>query len=108
MNKLKNKDLISIGLLEIEEVELILSETESLKKGPRNTKILDGQTLAMIFLLKVCYYFCSILILTLSVGIKRQNSLVFANESGYQHRFIRQSILVVICGSQPYFLCQTK
>ena len=49
MNKLKNKDLISIGLLEIEEVELILSETESLKKGPRNTKILDGQTLAMIF-----------------------------------------------------------
>ena len=49
MNKLKAKDLISLNLLSIEEIELILSETEKLKKGPRNTEYLKGKTLAMIF-----------------------------------------------------------
>ena len=49
MTKLNRKDLISIDLLSIEEVELILKETETLKKGPRNTTHLAGKTLAMIF-----------------------------------------------------------
>ncbi|MGB9696687.1 MAG: ornithine carbamoyltransferase [Ignavibacteria bacterium] len=49
MQKLKNKDLISINLLSIEEVELILQETDRTKKGPRNTNELAGKTLAMIF-----------------------------------------------------------
>jgi len=49
MTKLKGKDLISINKLSIEEVELILSETEKIKKGPRNTNYLAGKTLAMIF-----------------------------------------------------------
>lgn len=49
MKNLTNKDLISINMLTIEEVNLILSETEKMKKGPRNTDILKGKTLAMIF-----------------------------------------------------------
>ena len=49
MDKLKAKDLISLNLLSIEEMELILNETEKLKKGPRNTEYLKGKTLAMIF-----------------------------------------------------------
>jgi ornithine carbamoyltransferase len=49
MEKLNRKDLISISDLSIGEVELILKETETLKKGPRNTKHLDGKVLAMIF-----------------------------------------------------------
>lgn len=49
MKKLRNKDLISINYLTSEEVELILSEAETLKKGPRNTDYLKGKTLAMIF-----------------------------------------------------------
>jgi len=49
MTTLSKKDLISVSLLSIEEVELILTETERLKKGPRNINVLAGQTLAMIF-----------------------------------------------------------
>ncbi len=49
MKKLRNKDLISINYLTSEEVQLILSEAEALKKGPRNTEYLKGKTLAMIF-----------------------------------------------------------
>ncbi|MCX7832959.1 MAG: ornithine carbamoyltransferase [Ignavibacteria bacterium] len=49
MNKLRHKDLISINYLTTEEIELILNEAETLKKGPRNTDYLKGKTLAMIF-----------------------------------------------------------
>ncbi len=49
MKKLTGKDLISLNLLTSEEIQLILDETEKLKKGPRNTEYLKGKTLAMIF-----------------------------------------------------------
>ena len=49
MNKLKSKDLISISLLSSEEVELIIKESDVMKKGPRNTNDLKGKSLAMIF-----------------------------------------------------------
>jgi ornithine carbamoyltransferase len=49
MDKLKSKDLISLNLLSIEEIELILKVAEDLKKGSRNTNYLAGKTLAMIF-----------------------------------------------------------
>ncbi len=49
MNKLKSKDLISISLLSSEEVELIIKESDTVKKGPRNTDDLKGKSLAMIF-----------------------------------------------------------
>lgn len=49
MKKLIGKDLISLNLLTSEEIQLILDETEKLKKGPRNTEYLKGKTLAMIF-----------------------------------------------------------
>jgi ornithine carbamoyltransferase len=49
MNKLKAKDLISLNLLSIEEVNLIIDESDKMKKGPRNTDYLKGKTLAMIF-----------------------------------------------------------
>ena len=49
MNKLKSKDLISISLLSSEEVELIIKESDVMKKGPRNTDDLKGKSLAMIF-----------------------------------------------------------
>src|SRR4030095_2096856 len=49
MKKLKSKDLISVNLLTIDEVNLIIEETDKIKKGPRNTDYLKGKTLAMIF-----------------------------------------------------------
>lgn len=49
MNKLKAKDLISINLLSIDEVNLIIEESDKMKNGPRNTEFLKGKTLAMIF-----------------------------------------------------------
>jgi ornithine carbamoyltransferase len=49
MKKLRSKDLISINLLSIDEVNLIIEESDKIKKGPRNTDILKGKTLAMIF-----------------------------------------------------------
>jgi ornithine carbamoyltransferase len=49
MKKLSTKDLISLNLLSADEVNLILEETEKIKKGPRNTDTLKGKTLAMIF-----------------------------------------------------------
>jgi len=49
MDKLKSKDLISISLLSSEEVELIIKESDAIKKGPRNTDDLKGKSLAMIF-----------------------------------------------------------
>ena len=49
MRKLKSKDLISISLLSEEEVDLILKESDAVKKGPRNTDDLQGKSLAMIF-----------------------------------------------------------
>jgi ornithine carbamoyltransferase len=49
MKKLSTKDLISLNLLSADEVNLILEETEKIKKGPRNSDILKGKTLAMIF-----------------------------------------------------------
>jgi ornithine carbamoyltransferase len=49
MKKLKSKDLISINLLSIDEVKLIIEESDLMKHGPRNTNILKGKTLAMIF-----------------------------------------------------------
>jgi ornithine carbamoyltransferase len=49
MNKLRAKDLISLNLLTIDEVNLIIEESDKMKKGPRNTDSLKGKTLAMIF-----------------------------------------------------------
>lgn len=49
MTKLRGKDLISLNLLSIDEIKLILDETDKIKKGPRNTEYLKGKTLAMIF-----------------------------------------------------------
>jgi ornithine carbamoyltransferase len=49
MKKLSSKDLISINLLSTDEVNLIIEESGKMKKGPRNTDILKGKTLAMIF-----------------------------------------------------------
>lgn len=49
MNKLRAKDLISLNLLTIDEVNFIIQETDKMKKGPRNTDYLKGKTLAMIF-----------------------------------------------------------
>src|SRR5437762_14169285 len=49
MNKLRAKDLISLNLLTIDEVNLIIQETDKMKNGPRNTEYLKGKTLAMIF-----------------------------------------------------------
>ncbi len=49
MNKLNTKDLISISLLSKDEVKLIIEESDLMKNGPRNTDILKGKTLAMIF-----------------------------------------------------------
>jgi len=49
MNKLKSKDLISINMLSIDEVNLLIQESKKMKKGPRNTDYLKGKTLAMIF-----------------------------------------------------------
>lgn len=49
MNRLKAKDLISINLLSRDEVKLIIEESDLMKSGPRNTDILKGKTLAMIF-----------------------------------------------------------
>ena len=49
MNRLKSKDLISISLLSEEEVDLIIKESDAVKKGPRNTDDLKGKSLAMIF-----------------------------------------------------------
>ncbi len=49
MKRLNSKDLISLNLLTTDEVNLIIEETEKIKKGPRNTDILKGKTLAMIF-----------------------------------------------------------
>jgi ornithine carbamoyltransferase len=49
MQKLINKDLISLNLLTFEEVNLFIEEAVNLKKGPRNIEVLKGKTLAMIF-----------------------------------------------------------
>ena len=49
MKKLNSKDLISISLLSIDEVNLIIEESDKMKKGPRNSEALKGKTLAMIF-----------------------------------------------------------
>ena len=49
MNKLRGKDLISINLLAADEVNLIIKESDTMKKGPRHTDVLKGKTLAMIF-----------------------------------------------------------
>ena len=49
MATLKSKDLISISLLSEEEVDLIVQESDAVKKGPRNTDDLQGKALAMIF-----------------------------------------------------------
>ncbi len=49
MKELKNKDLISLNMLTIDEVNLIIQESDKMKKGPRNTDYLKGKTLAMIF-----------------------------------------------------------
>lgn len=49
MKKLNSKDLISLNLLTIDEIKLIIEETDKIKKGPRNTEYLKGKTLAMIF-----------------------------------------------------------
>jgi len=49
MKKIKSKDLISLNLLTIDEIKLIIEETDIMKKGPRNTDYLKGKTLAMIF-----------------------------------------------------------
>jgi len=49
MTTLRSKDLISISLLSEEEVDLIVKESDAMKKGPRNTNDLQGKSLAMIF-----------------------------------------------------------
>jgi ornithine carbamoyltransferase len=49
MKKLSTKDLISINLLSIDEVNLIIEESAKMKNGPRNTDLLKGKSLAMIF-----------------------------------------------------------
>ncbi len=49
MKKLSSTDLISINLLSKDEVKLIIEESDVMKNGPRNTEILKGKTLAMIF-----------------------------------------------------------
>lgn len=49
MKKLNSKDLLSINLLSIDEVNFIIEESDKMKKGPRNTEVLKGKTLAMIF-----------------------------------------------------------
>jgi ornithine carbamoyltransferase len=49
MTTLRAKDLISISLLSEEEVDLIVKESDAIKKGPRNTNDLQGKSLAMIF-----------------------------------------------------------
>ena len=49
MKKLNAKDLISLSLLSTDEVNLIIEETDKMKNGPRNTDVLKGKTLAMIF-----------------------------------------------------------
>lgn len=49
MNKLRSKDLISINLLTADEVNLIIDESNKIKQGPRNSQVLAGKTLAMIF-----------------------------------------------------------
>ena len=49
MKKLNAKDLISLNLLSTDEVNLIIEETDKMKNGPRNTDVLKGKTLAMIF-----------------------------------------------------------
>ncbi|RPI18710.1 MAG: ornithine carbamoyltransferase [Ignavibacteriae bacterium] len=49
MKKLKAKDLISLNLLTIDEINLIIEESDKMKNGPRNTNFLQGKTLAMIF-----------------------------------------------------------
>jgi ornithine carbamoyltransferase len=49
MKKLNSKDLISINLLSTDEVNLIIEESGKMKNGPRNTEVLKGKTLAMIF-----------------------------------------------------------
>jgi len=49
MKKLNTKDLISINLLTIDEVNHIIEATVEMKNGPRNTDTLKGKTLAMIF-----------------------------------------------------------
>jgi ornithine carbamoyltransferase len=49
MKKLNAKDLISLNLLSIDEVNLIIEESDKMKNGPRNTEYLKGKTLAMIF-----------------------------------------------------------
>ncbi len=47
MEKLKNKDLLTVADLDIKEIELILKLSEKLKK--RNKKYLKNKTLGMIF-----------------------------------------------------------
>ncbi len=47
MEKLKNKDLLTVADLDIKEIELILKLSEKLKK--RNRKYLKNKTLGMIF-----------------------------------------------------------
>ncbi|MGA2669122.1 MAG: ornithine carbamoyltransferase [Ignavibacteria bacterium] len=49
MNRLSSKDLISINLLSIDEVNLIIKESDVMKNGPRHTDDLKGKILAMIF-----------------------------------------------------------
>jgi ornithine carbamoyltransferase len=49
MKILSSKDLISINLLSVDEVNLIIEESDKMKKGPGNTEVLKGKTLAMIF-----------------------------------------------------------
>lgn len=49
MKKLSSKDLISINLLTADEVNLIIEESNKIKGGPRNSQVLAGKTLAMIF-----------------------------------------------------------
>ena len=49
MNKLSSKDLISINLLSVDEVNLIITESDEVKNGPRHSEVLKGKTLAMIF-----------------------------------------------------------
>jgi ornithine carbamoyltransferase len=49
MKRLHSKDLISINLLTADEVNLIIEESNEIKLGPRNSHVLSGKTLAMIF-----------------------------------------------------------
>ena len=49
MHKLSGKDLISISLLSRDEIDLILLDTDRMKKNPRPGAILKGKALAMIF-----------------------------------------------------------